>query len=148
MIPLTHPITTASGDVIENLFVPKGTLIRLPISGVNRSEALWGPDSGTFDPKRWLVSDGLKGSARREEIQGYKHLLSFAFGPRMCLGRNFALTEFKVSVWRLYFPFVLGCTVLTFRLRHRPSFQSWYATTSSSFPMVPRPRSRVIGRYC
>ena len=36
-------------------------------------------------------------AGRAAEIQGYRHLLTFASGPRACLGRNFALVEFKVS---------------------------------------------------
>ena len=74
-------------------------MIRIPIAGINRSEALWGPDAGTFDPARWLVSEGEGAphvNSKKGEVLGYRNLLTFAFGPRMCLGRNFALAEFKV----------------------------------------------------
>jgi cytochrome P450 len=73
-------------------------MVRVPIVGVNRSERLWGPDAEKFIPERWLVpeEESAKSAAKKEEIQGYKHLLTFGYGPRMCLGRNFALTEFKV----------------------------------------------------
>ena len=95
-IPLAHPTRTASGDFTDTIFVPKGTIIRIPVVGVHRSEALWGADAAQFNPKRWLnVPDDAAG-ARSAEIPGYKHLLTFGYGPRMCLGRNFAVTEIKV----------------------------------------------------
>jgi len=96
ILPLTEPIVTASGTTIDTLFIAKGTTIRVPVAGVNRSEALWGSDADKFNPERWLVSD-TKESAKREKIQGYRNLLTFALGPRVCIGKNFALTEFKVS---------------------------------------------------
>ena len=60
------------------------------------SEVMWGPDAGTFNPARWLVSEDDK-KGRREEVKGYRNLLTFAYGPRMCPGRNFAVTELKVG---------------------------------------------------
>jgi len=97
-IPLTHPIRTASGNFVDKIFVTKGTFLRIPIAGVNRSEALWGPDAAKFDPGRWLVSNGETKSAmgRMEEVKGYRNLLTFGNGSRTCLGKNFALLEFKV----------------------------------------------------
>ena len=99
ILPLTEPIVTASGTSINSLFIAKGTSIRVPVAGVNRSEALWGSDADKFNPERWLVSDTNyeKENAKREKIQGYRNLLTFALGPRVCIGKNFALTEFKVS---------------------------------------------------
>jgi len=104
-IPLSHRITTASGAVIDSLPIAKGTRIRIPVIGVNRSGALWGSDASTFDPSRWLEPTTRKGSnpssttpsisTRKEEIQGYRHLLTFSAGPRMCLGRNLALIGIK-----------------------------------------------------
>jgi hypothetical protein len=34
---------------------------------------------------------------RAKEIQGYRHILTFSDGPRICLGKSFALAEFKVN---------------------------------------------------
>ena len=75
--------------------------------GVNRSEALWGPDASTFDPTRWLEhestdpTDPNRKPARKEEIRGYRHMLTFVDGPRMCPGRHFAVTQFKVCFLRV-----------------------------------------------
>lgn len=94
-IPLGQPIVTPSGAVIDSLPVAKGTIIRMPIAALNRSEALWGPDATTFDPTRWFEKRG-EYHKRREEIPGYPHLLTFGYGPRVCIGKALALTEIKV----------------------------------------------------
>jgi cytochrome P450 len=61
---------------------------------VNRSTSIWGADAKEFKPQRWLDEGGTPEKAK--EIQGYRHLLTFADGSRTCLGRGFALAEFKV----------------------------------------------------
>lgn len=94
MIPLTKPITTANGQLVDSIFVAKGTVVRVPIMCLNRSELLWGKNGKEFFPGRWLNNSVLEGKAA--EIQGHRHLLTFIDGPRTCLGKNFALTEFKV----------------------------------------------------
>jgi cytochrome P450 len=93
-LPLSQPITNFNGEVIDSLVVRKGIMLRIPIAAVNQLESLWGPTSHEFDPSRWL-DDGTS-KKRAEEVSGYRHILSFGDGPRMCLGRLFALTEFKV----------------------------------------------------
>ena len=75
----------------------KGTIIRMPIAALNRSEALWGLDATTFDPSRWLEKRGEVHNMR-EEIPGYPHLLSFGYGPRVCIAKTFALAEIKVPL--------------------------------------------------
>lgn len=62
---------------------------------MNRAEVLWGPTAKEFEPERWLEADSLT-LTRAQEIQGHKHILTFSDGPRTCLGRSFALAEFKV----------------------------------------------------
>lgn len=60
---------------------------------------------------------GLTGiTSKAKGIPGYHHILSFAEGPRMCLGKFFAVAEFKVrshkSEHKLFFNsliFVLCC---------------------------------------
>jgi len=94
VVPLSSPIPTASGHLIDSLFIPKGTIIGLPLMFFNRSEAFWGPDSRQFDPERWL--NDLSYPAK--DLHGYRHLYTFSDGQRMCLGRGFALAELKASL--------------------------------------------------
>jgi cytochrome P450 len=62
---------------------------------MNRATSIWGPEAKEFVPERWLEDEkGLP--TRAKDIQGYHHLLTFVDGPRTCLGKGFALAEFKV----------------------------------------------------
>lgn len=95
-MPLTTPITTATGEKVSSIHVPKGTPVVVPIQAMGCSKAIWGPDAKEFKPERWLNNrEGL--TAKAKEIQGYHHILTFVDGPRICLGRVFAFTEMKVS---------------------------------------------------
>jgi len=93
IIPLTEPITDAFGNVVNNLTIAKGTLLTVSIEYFNKSEKYWGPDAKQFRPERWLGEEGI--DVRAKELQGHRHLHTFSDGPRTCLGRGFALTEFK-----------------------------------------------------
>ena len=116
-LPLTHPILTASGEFVDRIFVAKGTVIRIPVVAINNSEFLWGKDTDKFDPKRWLEPNRDEGG-RWTEIQGYKNLLTFGSGPRMCVGKNFAINEIKVRICLSISPSLL-------QWRRRSSFPSW-----------------------
>ncbi|EIW82626.1 cytochrome P450 [Coniophora puteana RWD-64-598 SS2] len=93
VIPLSDPIKDASGKYVDHIFVPKDTQVTVSIAYMNRSDKYWGADAKQFNPARWLNPEGLETRAR--EIQGHKHLLTFIDGPRTCLGKAFALAEFK-----------------------------------------------------
>jgi len=127
-IPLGQPIVTPSGALIDSLPVAKGTIIRMPIAALNRSEALWGPDATTFDPTRWLEKRG-EVYKRREEIPGYPHLLTFGYGPRVCIGKTFALAEIKAST---HLPSPLP------RAAQQAPFKTWAYTRD------PSPSSRTV----
>lgn len=94
VIPFTMPVTTSTGEIVTSITVAKGTTVSSPIRAVNLSEEFWGPDAKEFKPERWLED----ADNRSKEISGHRHLLTFADGPRICLGRSFALTEFKVRL--------------------------------------------------
>lgn len=97
IMPLNEPVKTASGKSVDEVRIGAGTLLVIPIRAVNRSEKVWGPDAKIFKPERWL--DGESGlTAKSKEYTGYHHLLSLGSGPRICLGRLFAVTEFKVTM--------------------------------------------------
>ncbi|KIM65670.1 hypothetical protein SCLCIDRAFT_1212070 [Scleroderma citrinum Foug A] len=105
IIPLSQPVCTKSGEFTHDIFVARGTLVGIPISFINRSDALWGPDAKQFRPERWLEADGITPQAR--ELQGYRHLLTFGDGPKMCLGKLFAIAEVKTVLWVVVKNFVL-----------------------------------------
>ena len=85
---------TADGQMVSSITVPKGSIVLVPAHAMNRSTKFWGADAKEFKPERWLAPDGIPKAA--QEIQGHRHLLTFADGSRICLGRHFALAEFKV----------------------------------------------------
>ncbi|KAF8838205.1 cytochrome P450 [Paxillus ammoniavirescens] len=93
VIPLSQPVRTKSGKVVDHISVAKDTLISINVACINRSAAIWGPDAKVWKPERWLEEDGIPKKA--QEVQGHRHLLTFVDGPRTCLGKNFSVTEFK-----------------------------------------------------
>ncbi|KAI6015903.1 cytochrome P450 [Pisolithus microcarpus] len=104
VIPLSDPVHTRSGELVDSISVTKGTRIGISIACMNRSSAIWGPDAKKFRPERWLEEAGIPKKA--QEIQGYRHLLTFSDGSRTCLGKVFAITEFKVVLSVLVRSFV------------------------------------------
>jgi len=128
LIPLSEPIRDASGTLRDPIVVSRGTRVTVSIPYMNRSEKLWGTDAKKFKPERWLNPGGLECRAR--EIQGHKHLLTFADGPRMYLGKAFALTESKA---------VLSTLVRNFAFEMRDN--------NAQLEVAPglAPRPRIVG---
>ncbi|OSX60761.1 hypothetical protein POSPLADRAFT_1075248 [Postia placenta MAD-698-R-SB12] len=93
IIPLSTPLKTPTGTVVDNVSIAKGDIVTVPIHLMNSWPEIWGPDAREFNPERWLAEDGVPKKA--QELQGHRHLLTFVDGPRICLGRGFALAEFK-----------------------------------------------------
>jgi cytochrome P450 len=96
IIPLSQPLTLADGTVTDQIFVEAGSIVSVPIAAVHRLRSLWGEDAHEFKPERWL-NNGEGIGAGAKELQGHRHLLTFTNGPRTCLGKGFALAEFKAS---------------------------------------------------
>ncbi|KZP25791.1 cytochrome P450 [Athelia psychrophila] len=107
VIPLSVPIKGSNGQTIDRICVAAGQAVQVPIRTINRSDNIWGADAKEYMPERWLDEAGLP--AKAQEIQGHRHLLTFSDGPRTCLGKSFALTEFKavLSVLIRYYTFEL-----------------------------------------
>ncbi|KAJ7589875.1 cytochrome P450 [Mycena floridula] len=91
IVPLSAPITTRSGEMVSNVAIPQGAIVVVPIRAINNSEMFWGPDAKEFRPERWLEPE----SGLAKDLQSHRHILTFIAGPRECLGKSFALTEFK-----------------------------------------------------
>ena len=96
VVPLSEPILDAQGNSIDCIYIPKGTIVRIPTAIVGRSKGLWGDHGDKFVPDRWLNNNDNSVSGGANGIQGYRRLLAFSDGPRTCPGKGMALVEFKV----------------------------------------------------
>ena len=96
VVPLSTPTRAAAGGATtDRVAIARGTIITVPIRSIHLSEDIWGPDAKTFRPERWL-SDDEPAATRARELSGHRHLLTFFDGPRICIGKSFALAEIKV----------------------------------------------------
>ncbi|KAG1781413.1 cytochrome P450 [Suillus placidus] len=126
VIPLSEPMHTAAGNFTESVCISKGTVVVIPLAALNCSVSMWGPDAKAFKPSRWFEEDEA-----RETLHGYRHLMTFGDGARMCLGRLFALTEIKAVLFVLVRNFV-------FEMADGPGVQ-----VVETFGTLPKPR--VVG---
>ncbi|KAG8162855.1 hypothetical protein KVR01_007333 [Diaporthe batatas] len=84
----------ANEDVeIEGVKIPKGTIIMIAPAAPHFNPRIWGPAAEEFDPDRW---DNLPQTAQDPYAQ-----VAFSNGPRVCIGRAFALLEFKAILTEL-----------------------------------------------
>ncbi|KAH8795258.1 cytochrome P450 [Flagelloscypha sp. PMI_526] len=99
ILPLSHPYITSDGTVVDRITIAKGSTVSVPIDMISRSKEFWGEDANDFNPSRWLPTSTP--SVEVSEFMGHRHLLTFSDGPRMCLGKNFALAEVKATLFVL-----------------------------------------------
>lgn len=78
---------TTIGDQV----IPKGTRLVLCPWAINRSEALWDPDAGRFNPDRWMG----EGKSHQGGATSTYGMLTFLHGPRSCIGQTMALSEMR-----------------------------------------------------
>lgn len=76
-----------AGETIDGKVLDREASIIIPYAPLHRNKKLWGEDADEFKPERWLGESPVK------------HLFSylpFSQGPRICIGKDFALLEFRV----------------------------------------------------
>ncbi|KAL5061943.1 hypothetical protein RYX36_023680 [Vicia faba] len=76
---------------LGNLFLSKGTNISLPILLIHQDHDIWGDDAKEFKPERF--AEGIA-----KVTKGQVCYFPFGWGPRICIGQNFALLEAKIVI--------------------------------------------------
>uniref|UniRef100_A0ACD6AF04 Uncharacterized protein n=1 Tax=Avena sativa TaxID=4498 RepID=A0ACD6AF04_AVESA len=82
---------TGRDTILTNIRIPKGTTIAIPIAMLHRDRNVWGADADEFNPMRF--QNGVSRAANQPNA-----LLSFSYGPRACIGQNFAVIEAQTVI--------------------------------------------------
>ncbi|KAI1316408.1 cytochrome P450 [Xylariaceae sp. FL0255] len=92
--PATTTCRQAEADVtLDGVWIPRGTAIDMIPSVAMLNPTIWGEDAEAVDPTRWGRLVGDQHSAYAFE--------AFSNGPRICIGRGFALREIKAILFEM-----------------------------------------------
>ncbi|KAH8082017.1 cytochrome P450 [Cristinia sonorae] len=95
--------TQRRGTLINSLYVPPNTSVRVHTWSVHRDPRNFSPFTDAFWPERWLIADDPS-SVERLKIP-FTHNVNayhpFSYGPANCVGKGLALKELKMVICRL-----------------------------------------------
>jgi cytochrome P450 len=106
LYPAVHTLafrTAVEDDVLCGMRIPKGSLVTIIPWLIHRHRELW-ENPERFEPERFTP----EATARRDRLA----YLPFGFGPRICIGASFAMTEAVL---------ILATLAQRFRLRVAPN---------------------------
>ncbi|CAI2170100.1 576_t:CDS:2 [Funneliformis geosporum] len=106
--------------MLGDIFIPKNTLIDIPIATLHRLPSIWGPTVDDFDPKRW------SNPSLTENVTNYNYM-PFGAGIRSCIGNKLALSEFKI---------LLSMFVRNFTFQ---SIEGFHINKKAGFLLKPNP---------
>ncbi|KAH9922092.1 cytochrome P450 [Fomitopsis serialis] len=113
VIPLSKPIRTLSGKIVDEIPIPKGTRVTLSLAAYNREKDIWGEDAHVFNPERFLNFSGKRGPT----VGVFANILTFSGGIHACIGWRLAILELQSFLVQLVSNFEFGLTEELKRLR-------------------------------
>ncbi|KAE8736381.1 11-oxo-beta-amyrin 30-oxidase [Hibiscus syriacus] len=95
LYPSTSLIRSTNKETkLGDLCLPTGVQLFIPLHLVHRDKEQWGDDVMEFKPERF--SDG-KFETTNDKLSYYP----FGWGPRVCVGQNFAMLESKLAMAKI-----------------------------------------------
>lgn len=93
---LARRVTRDGGITLSNgITIPKGFSVLGSLVTCNRDPKLWGSDAMEFKPKRFLASDDALDMDRVRDV------MTFGFGPRVCVGKRFGIIQTMLGASKL-----------------------------------------------
>ncbi|KAI0738092.1 cytochrome P450 [Daedaleopsis nitida] len=94
-LPLSEPVRGRNGALMNEIIVPRGSVVLAHLQASNSNKALWGEDVDEWKPERWLKP--LPAVLEEARLPGvYANLMTFSGGVRSCIGFKFSQLEMKV----------------------------------------------------
>ncbi|XP_021744885.1 cytochrome P450 CYP72A219-like [Chenopodium quinoa] len=97
VLRLYPPVVATSRRVYDgetklgDLVIPPGVAVSFSILHAHLDSEVWGIDAKEFKPERFV--EGIA-----KATKGSNSYFPFGWGPRICIGQNFALTEAKMAL--------------------------------------------------
>ncbi|KAI0779018.1 PAH-inducible cytochrome P450 monooxygenase PC-PAH 1 [Trametes elegans] len=82
VLPLANPLTTTTGEVVDEIPIPKGTVCQISVWAYNRLPQIWGPDAEEFNPERWMEHEKMG----QTYVGVTSNLMTFSAGMQACIG--------------------------------------------------------------
>ncbi|KIK60069.1 hypothetical protein GYMLUDRAFT_226369 [Collybiopsis luxurians FD-317 M1] len=130
ILPLSKPITTKTGEILQEIPLPKGTTIYASISAYNRNKDIFGDDACMFNADRWLESGHVATGVCSMGV--YANLATFSAGVRSCVGWRFAVLELQTFLFEL---------IRSFEFTTTPALND--IQRMSAFVMIPSVRGEL-----
>lgn len=110
-VPATARVANCN-TTVQGQYIPRGTLLLIPIWAINTDRLLWGPDADEFKPERWLSPEQGGTSSSNAASGGATSnyaFMTFIHGPHSCIGGSFSKAEMAclLATWIGRFSFEL-----------------------------------------
>ncbi|KAI0826389.1 cytochrome P450 [Irpex lacteus] len=149
ILPLSEPLTTRFGDVVDEIPTTKGQTVMISICAYNRIKKIWGEDADEFNPMRFIENR----VEQEFKVGVYGNLMTFSAGQRSCIGWRFSILELQTIVVSLIetFEFTLplleeGVEIIRKPLGIMAPMMKGHLEMGSLMPLVLKPLERI--KFC